>query len=133
MPDVARHLSDDWLVELAQLAGTDTGRSELDGRIQVTVSGTPDGKVPWHLVVEEGVVTEVAGGKIDVAGLEVTETWPDSVARWQGERSRPVEYMQGDFKASGSTGDLLAFLGVLESPEWAGAVAPLLGATSWTE
>lgn len=132
MPVVARHLSPEWLTELAQLAGTDTGRPELEGRIQVTVSGTPDGKVPWHLVVDKGVVTEVAGGKIDNAGLEVAETWPDSVARWQGERSRPVEYMQGDFKASGSTGDLLALLGVLENPIWVAATQSLLAATDWS-
>ncbi|MCP5029866.1 MAG: hypothetical protein GY929_26645 [Actinomycetia bacterium] len=130
---MARHLSDQWLASLAELAGTDTGRPELEGRIQVTVSGIPNGKVPWHLVVERGVVTDIAGGNIADPGLEVVETWPDSVARWQGERSRPVEYMKGDFKATGSTGDLLAFLGVFESPTWIEAARLLLAATDWSE
>ncbi|MCP3853309.1 MAG: hypothetical protein GY745_22530 [Actinomycetia bacterium] len=130
---MARHLSDEWLASLAELAGTDTGRPELDGCIQVTVSGTPYGKVPWHLVVDKGVVAEVAGGNLDDPGLVITETWADSVARWQGARSRPVEYMQGDLKVKGSTGELLAFLGMLESAAWTSAVADLLAETDWSE
>jgi hypothetical protein len=129
---VARHLSDQWLDALARLTGTDTGRPELDGRIQVVVSDTPGGTVVWHLVIEGGTVTSVGAGKIDDPGLEISETWPDSVARWRGERSRPVEYMQGDLKTSGSTGDLLAFFGVVENPVWTHAVADLLGDTDWS-
>ena len=53
----------EWFDRVAPALAALPSAGDVDGVVQYVVSGTPEGKVTFHTVVEGGVVTDVASGK----------------------------------------------------------------------
>jgi SCP-2 sterol transfer family len=87
-------------------------------RIQVEVTGGPDGDVSTHLELADGRLVSRAPGAVDAADVTLTTVWQDAVAMQRGELDPNVAFMQGKLKVAGSMGVLIALLPVARTPEY---------------
>jgi hypothetical protein len=111
-------LSPEWVERSRASAGDRVWFPGVSARIQVEVTGGPDGEVRYYLVVEEGRLTDGAAGKVDDPDLTLIWSWADAVAAGQGQLDPSVAFMQGRMKTAGSTGLLLQLLPVTRTEEW---------------
>jgi hypothetical protein len=114
----ATWLSPEWFDRFETLAGDRIWFPGVSARIQVEVTGGPEGEVRYYRVVEDGRLTHGATGKVDDPDITLTWSWADAVAASQGELDPNVAFMQGRMKAAGSTGQLLKLLPVARTKEW---------------
>lgn len=94
---MAAFLTDDWVADVAPLlAPLDQAGGPGGGRVQLVVSGGPDG--------------EVRLGAGDDADLVLTTTAPDARAILDGDLAVNVAFMQGRLKTAGDNAVLLRLL-----------------------
>ncbi|MEM7287495.1 MAG: SCP2 sterol-binding domain-containing protein [Actinomycetota bacterium] len=98
---MAVFLSEDWIAELARVGGGLSATEGVSMSIQHEIAGAPDGKVRFHLVWTDGVLTEAALGKIADPDISVQAKAPEALKILHGEMSPDVGYMQGRLKVDG--------------------------------
>ncbi|WP_420638752.1 hypothetical protein [Candidatus Poriferisocius sp.] len=101
MTNHARYLSEAWFgLNLAAASGWPE-RPGVDCTANVEVTGAPEGKVRYHLVIRDGRLVEMALGKLSEADVAMVYKYAD--ARDEvAEGSHPdLAYMTGRMKLEG--------------------------------
>jgi predicted lipid carrier protein YhbT len=128
---MARFLSQEWLEQARVVVDAETESAHPALRLQVIVTGTPDGDVRWYSMVEGGVVRDVGLGAVPEPDVTLTLSYPDAVSVQRGELDANVAFMQGRMKVSGDSGTLLALLSAARTPTTAVIRERLLAATEF--
>jgi putative sterol carrier protein len=118
-------LTQEWLDLQRALAGALPERPGASARLQIVVTGTPDGEVRYLQVMEDGRLVEAALGAAGPVDATLTETYDDAVAIARGELDANVAFMQGRVKVVGDMGHLMAIMPVLQSAAYRDVVAAL--------
>jgi putative sterol carrier protein len=126
---VVAFLSQEWLDRQRQLIADLPERPGATARVQVVVSGAPDGEVAYLQVFEDGRLVECARTRDDSADVTLNQTYADAVAIATGDLDPSAAFMQGRVKVVGSMGSLMAVLPVLQSHEYEAAMAALAAQT----
>jgi len=105
---MARFLSQEWLEQARVVVDAETESAHPALRLQIIVTGTPDGDVRWYTMVEDGVVRDLGLGAVPEPDVTLTLSYPDAVSVQRGELDTNVAFMQGRMKVSGDSGTLLA-------------------------
>ncbi|MDG1367809.1 MAG: SCP2 sterol-binding domain-containing protein [Acidimicrobiales bacterium] len=94
-------LSDEWF---------STARSVLDGldsvgrveaTVQYAIASTPEGKVTFHAVVTDGVVTALATGKATDPDIVVSCNYDQFLDVLEGRKTADVAFMDASWKIEG--------------------------------
>jgi hypothetical protein len=109
---VAEWLSDEWLKEVADLAGARPPVAGANGTVSLAITIGRRDEVSYHWSYRDGVPGDGGVGAVADADLMLTITRDDAQAVASGEVEPSVAFMRGRLKASGD-GALL--LGVLAS------------------
>lgn len=120
---MAAFLTQEWLDLQRALAGDLPERPGASARLQLVVTGTPDGEVRYVQGIEDGQLVESALGAADPVDATLTETYADAVAIARGELGADVAFMQGRVKVVGDMGRLMAIMPVLQSAAYREVVA----------
>lgn len=104
---MAVFLSEEWIAELARVGAEMPAAEGVSMSIQHEIAGAPDGKVRFHLVWTDGVLTEAALGKIAGPDISVQAKAPEALKILTGDMSPDVGYMQGRLKVDGDHRRLL--------------------------
>lgn len=116
-------LSQEWLDLQRSLAEALPRRPEVSARLQVVVTGGPDGEVRYAQTIEDGRLTASHLGVDDTAELTLTLVWADAERIARGELPLEVGFMQGRVKLEGDVGALLAVQPLLQSSEYCDLLA----------
>lgn len=122
-------LSQEWLDRQRELTAGLPERPGASARVQVVVAGGPDGEVAYLQVFDDGRLVECSLTRDDGADVTLHQTHADAVAIATGELDPSAAFMQGRVKVVGSMGSLMAVLPVLQSHEYATAMADLAAET----
>jgi putative sterol carrier protein len=114
---VSRWLSDEWFEASRRLATGLPGRPGLDGRVQLEVTGGPDGDVRAFWEIAGGRSTAGGTGPVEHPDLTLTAAWDVGAAIGRGELDPSVAYMRGTLKAAGDNRLLLGLLELAATPE----------------
>ncbi len=109
---MAKFLTAEWFDEAGRLGADQPPRPGATGRVQVVVSGGPNGDVKGSFTVEDGRVVGAAVGDAPDAELTMTLDYATAVEIQQGTLDPSVAFMQGRSKTTGDTGLLLQLLPV---------------------
>jgi len=109
-------LSDEWYEQTGELATALQGPEELSARIQVVVSGGPEGDVPYTRELEGGRLVGSAPGRIRDPEVVLSSGWEDARAMVAGELDHEVAFMQGRMKVTGSMAVVLALFALGATP-----------------
>ncbi len=102
--DRALYLSDGWFgLNLEAASGWPVWEG-VDCAANFEVTGAPEGKVRYHLVIREGRLTEMAPGKLGDADVSITYRYDDAVAEISGAHHPDLAYMTGRMKLEGDYG-----------------------------
>lgn len=107
MPDF---LSPDWIAALDAAVSNDERLRDATADVQITVqqtvTGTPDGDVSWHVVVDNGTARVLPGPDADA---DVTFTQDDATARAIGTSalSAQAAFMLGKLRIGGDVAKLI--------------------------
>lgn len=126
-----QYLSQEWLDELREAAGSQPERPGASARIQYVVGGGPDGDVKYYWILEDGKLLESALGTIDDADITLTLTYEDSVKVQQGDLDANAAFMQGRMKVAGNMAKLMQLLPLTNSPEYKQLQAEVAKATTF--
>lgn len=118
-------LSQEWLDLQRSLATAVPDRPGATARVQVVVTGGPDGEVSYVQTFEDGRLISCRLGRDDTAEVTLTQVWRDAVAIAAGELALEVAFMQGRVKVTGNMGALLAVQPVIQSPAYRAVLAEL--------
>jgi len=110
-------LTEEWFDETRAM-GAGSCLPGLSARIQVEVTGGPDGGVAFHYELEDGHLVSSAAGAVDGPDVTLTTVWQDAVAMEQGELDPNVAFMQGRMKVAGSMGLMIELLAATRTPEY---------------
>lgn len=111
-------LTEQWFGERLAQADDLPARPGLDGRIQVEVTGGPDGDVHAYWVLADGRPVGGGPGRTDGPDLTLTAGWDEAVAMERGGLDPNVAYMRGSLKAVGNMELLLDLLALAATPEY---------------
>ena len=114
---MSRWLSDEWFARVLSLGADLPERPGLTGRIQLLITGGPDGDVPCAWVLEDGRPTSWAVGSLDAPDVILTLSWSDAAAVQAGTLDPSVAFMQGRMKVTGSMALTLELLLAARAPE----------------
>jgi len=114
---VSRWLSEGWFAERLARADDRPVRPGVDGRLQLEVTGGPDGDVSAYWELADGRPVGGGPGRTDAPDVTLTATWSDAVAMERGELDPNVAFMQGRLKVAGSMGLVLELLPLARTPE----------------
>jgi putative sterol carrier protein len=128
---VAAFLSSEWIELQRQLAADLPERPGASARLQVVVTGTPDGEVTYVQQIEDGRLTEASLGRDDAADVTLTQTHADAVAIARGDLDANAAFMQGRVKVTGNMGSLMALMPLTQSPEYQAFLAALAEQTEF--
>jgi len=118
---MTKWLTQEWFDETGAMGADPSpqwGPPGLAARVQVEVTGGPDGDLSAHVEIEDGRLVSRAPGVVDEPDVTLTTVWQDAVHMQQGELDPNVAFMQGRMKVAGSTGVMLALLPVARTPEY---------------
>lgn len=122
---MAKFLSDDWFASV---------RADAPGVgscvVEVTVLGTPDGDVTWHITAGDGRV-EAASGPLRGADVALTIPYDDMVAILTGTLEPSVAFMRGRMKTAGDLGRTLDVVGATARPRYREAREALAAVTQF--
>jgi hypothetical protein len=129
---VVEHLSADWVERLRTVGAELPERSGATARLQQIVSGTPAGEVAFTISIVDGRVAAAALGRDD-DGADCTflVAYKDAVAIAKGDLALEAGFMQGRVKMTGATAPWLAVQPVLQSPDYASALAKVAADTTF--
>ena len=91
----------EWFDRVAPALAALPSAGDVDGVVQYVVSGTPEGKVTFHTVVEGGVVTDVASGKASGPTAVVSCSYDTALEILEGRRSPDAGFMDASLKVEG--------------------------------
>ncbi len=109
---MSKWLSQEWFDETAAVAAKGPSLAAVSARIQVDVTGGPDGDVRYHRVLEDGRLTAGGPGPAEEPDVSLTLRWGDAASVLRGELDPNVAFMQGRMKVVGSMGVLFDLLPV---------------------
>jgi putative sterol carrier protein len=115
---MAQYLSPEWHEQAKELAQVFPEKPGATARMQMKVSGGPEGDISYYQVVENGKVLDQALGELPDADFIMLSTWADSVAVQKGELDANAAFMQGKMKVTGNIGKLMALMPLTMSPEY---------------
>ena len=115
---MTKWLSQQWLDETRAMGADLPGPAGLSARLQVEITGGPDGEVRYHRVFEDGREVSSATGPVDVPDVTLTMAWDDAVAVERGDLDPNVAFMRGRLKVAGSMGVMLTLLPLARTPEY---------------
>jgi putative sterol carrier protein len=116
VPGPAKFLAPEWVgVVSATAAAVQVQDGGFGVRVQIVVTGTPDGDATWHLLVDHEKIVAGVGPTAD-ADVVLTLSYGDAVAMVQGELEPSVAFMQGRMKTAGDPGRVLDVLAATSSP-----------------
>lgn len=99
-----RFLSPEWLDEVGAAARTRAGLAPDAGDVrlvvQQVVTGTPDGEVRYHVVVE-GASVDVRPGDADAPDVTFTQDWQTAVAMSTAELPAQHAFASGKLRVDG--------------------------------
>jgi hypothetical protein len=107
---VAEWLSEEWLKEVADHAGTRPPVAGANGTVSLAITTGRRDEVSYHWSYRDGIPGEGAVGAIANADLTLTIARDDAQAVASGEVEPSVAYMRGRLKASGDGALLLGLL-----------------------
>jgi putative sterol carrier protein len=128
---VAKFLSQEWLDLQTQFGRDLPSRPGVSARLQYKVTGTPEGDVSFHTVIEDGKIVAGALGDDDTADVAHTVVYKDFVKTAKGEVAASAAFMQGKLKMVGSTGTLLALMPLTQSAEYKAVLEKVDAATDY--
>lgn len=125
---MAAFLSSAWADRLAELGAELPERGGATWRVHHVVSGGPDGEVAYTVDYVDGQIRSVELGVQDGA-VGLTEKYPAAVGQLNGELDANAQFISGQTKVTGPTGELLAYLAHLSDPAQVALRATLAGET----
>ena len=94
-------LSPEWFGEAESvLAGVQAG-DELSACLQYIVSGSPDGKMIFHLEIAAGRIGSLHQGKAGEADITVSCSYDTALSMISGEQTADAVFMTGALKVEG--------------------------------
>ncbi|MGH9085274.1 MAG: SCP2 sterol-binding domain-containing protein [Acidimicrobiales bacterium] len=128
---MAAFLSAEWLELQPQLAADLPERPGASARMQIVVTGTPEGEVAYVQQIEDGRLTAASLGRDDAADVTLTQTHADAVAIARGDLDANAAFMQGRVKVTGNMGSLMALMPLTQSAEYQTFLAGLAEQTEF--
>lgn len=107
---MTKWLSAEWFDQTRAMAADQPGHPGLSARIQYEITGGPDGDAQYYRVLEDGRLTDSAGGTIGDPDVTLTMGWDDAAAVQRGELDPNVAFMQGRMKVGGSMSVMMRLL-----------------------
>jgi putative sterol carrier protein len=126
-----KYLSAEWMEKSKELAQVFPETPGATVRIQEVITGTPDGDVTYHRVIEDGRTVEQALGEDPSADVTLTETYDDAVKMLKGELDANAAFMQGRVKVAGNMAKMMSLLPITMKPEYKQVQADILAATEF--
>lgn len=117
-----RYLSDEWFDTLNGELADAPPHEGAAATVEVTVAGTPDGKVTYSVELAEGGRPVFRSGAIDDPPAHVDQAWDDALAHLRGEREPVVHFMAGHTKVKGSSRPLYELWSYYARPEFRAAL-----------
>jgi hypothetical protein len=128
-------LSDDWVAAYGNACAALPERPGATGRLQVVVTGGPDGDVVWWVTFADGRAVDAGRGGVvldpdaDVPGgvplVALTEPWAVATAIAFCDLELSAAFMQGRAKTAGDQAALLRLLAVTATPAYRSAALAL--------
>jgi putative sterol carrier protein len=115
---MAKFLSQEWLDLQKELGQAFPERPGATARMQYKVTGTPDGDVTFHTVIENGKMLENALGDDPQAEFTIAVAYDDFVKTSKGELDANAAFMQGRLKVTGNMGKLMTLMPLTQSAEY---------------
>ncbi len=109
---MTKWLSAEWFDQTRAMAADQPARPGLSASIQYQITGGPDGDVSYFWVLEDGRLTESAGGVVADPDVTLTMAWDVATAMQRGELDPNVAFMQGRMKVGGSMSVMMSLLPV---------------------
>jgi putative sterol carrier protein len=128
---MAKFLTQDWLDLQKQLAQEFPERPGATARMQYKVTGTPDGDVTFHTVIENGKILENALGDDPQSEFTMAVSYDDFTQISKGELDANAAFMQGRVKVVGNMGKLMSLIPLTQSPEYKAIAEKLDGETQY--
>ncbi len=124
-------LTQDWLDVQRQATEQLPERPGASATVEYRVSGTPEGEVVFHTVLEDGRITwNALGAPPADADFTVLVPYADYLDIVRGELDQNVGFMQGRVKVTGNIGRMLSVMPVTASAEWRDAAQVVLARTT---
>jgi hypothetical protein len=124
---VAEWLSEDWLKEVAALAGARPPVPGANGTVSLAIAIGRRDEVAYHWRYRDGVPGEGGVGPAAEADLTLTIDRADAQAVAAGEVEPSVAYMRGRLKASGDGALLLGLLASTATDSYQGWRRQVMG------
>jgi putative sterol carrier protein len=115
---MAKWLTQPWLDEVRKLAQDQPARPGVSARVQVVVTGGPDGETASSWVVEEGMLADARLGRLDEPDVTFTAGHDVAVSIQKGELDPSAAFMQGNVKVAGDMSKVMALLPVTSTVEY---------------
>ncbi len=113
-----KYLTQEWLDKQKELAQEFPEKPGATARMQYRVTGTPEGDVTYHTVIENGKMVENTMGEDPQAEFTISMTYEDALKVQKGELDANAAFMQGRMKVTGDMGKLMALMPLTQSPEY---------------
>ena len=97
----AQYLSDEWFGLNIEAASEWPERPGVDCSANFEVTGTPEGKVRYHVVIRDGRLVEMASGKLADADVGIVYKYADACAEVAAGEHPDLAYMSGRMKLEG--------------------------------
>jgi putative sterol carrier protein len=94
-------MTDEWIERYSAAASKLPALQGADARIQYVVEGTSEGKKRWFEVIENGVVTQAATGKVDDPDCTITWKLEYAQALFARDTTHDASFMAGRTKVEG--------------------------------
>ena len=94
-------LSPEWFDAAAPALAALPAAGDASAEVQYAVASSPDGKVTFHAVISDGVVTEFATGKGSDPDVVISCNYDAFVDVVDGTKSADVAFMDASFKVEG--------------------------------
>jgi putative sterol carrier protein len=115
---MAKFLTQEWLDLQKDLAQDFPERPGASARMQYKVTGTPDGDVTFHTVIDNGKIVENGLGEDDDAEFTMAVGYDDFSKVNKGELDANAAFMQGRIKVTGSMGKVMSLMPLTQSAEY---------------
>ena len=115
---MAKYLSSEWHAIAKNLAQEFPERAGASARMAYVVTGSPEGDIRYHQIIEDGKVTAQDVGECESPDFTMTVSWDDSVKVQKGDLDANAAFMQGRMKVAGNMGKLMALMPLTMSAEY---------------